>query len=95
MEIPDVTPRTVAVYLIQGAISMKVTQIARDTMVDNTRFENDDIIVKLGSGAVGMVAAGIVKPHTEKAVDKIADYLVAKRKARKKAQQEDTSETEK
>lgn len=97
MEVADVTPRTVAVYLIQGAISMKVTQMSRDAMVENTRFEKDDMIVKLGSGAIGMVAGGIAKPHTEKAVDKIADYIVAKREARnaKKAQKENTTETEK
>jgi hypothetical protein len=93
METPEVTPRTVAVYLIQGAISMKAAQLTKDTMLNHTQLEDDAIIVRLSSGGVGMVAAGISKPHVEKAVDKIADYIVARRKARK-TQKEDTTEKE-
>jgi hypothetical protein len=79
----DFIPRNIAKYVVTGAITMKVAQLTKDAMVDNTRFSEDDMIVKLGSGVVGWGAAAKLKPYTDKAVDKTADFVNKKREARK------------
>jgi hypothetical protein len=87
----DFTPRNILKYVATGAISMKVASLTKDAMVDHTRFDEDDIVVKLGSGVVGWGVAAKLKPHTDKAIDKTADFVNAKREARK-TKKEDTTE---
>ena len=87
----DFTPRNILKYVATGAISMKVASLTKDALVDHTRFDEDDIVVKIGSGVVGWGVAANLKPYTDKAIDKTADFVNVKREARK-AKKEDTTE---
>jgi hypothetical protein len=90
----DFTPRNIMKYIATGVISMKAASMTKDALVDHTRFDEDDIVVKIGAGVVGWGAGHHAKPYTDKAVDKVADFVNAKREARK-AKKEDTTENEK
>lgn len=90
----DFTPRNVLKYIATGAISMKAASMTKETLVDNTRFDENDIVVKLGAGIVGWGVGHHTKPYTDKAIDKVADFVNAKREARN-AKKEDTTENEK
>lgn len=78
MDNNDSIPRSVAKWLLVSAIDLKTTSIVANTADNYTRFDRDDLIVKLGAGAVGMVVASGVKPVTDKIVDKTADFAVEK-----------------
>lgn len=67
--------RNVAKWLAVSIIDLATTQAVANTVADrSTRFEKDDLIVKLGAGAVGMVVSAKLKPVTDKMVDKAADF---------------------
>ncbi|HYQ97732.1 MAG TPA: hypothetical protein VEO92_05125 [Candidatus Nitrosocosmicus sp.] len=87
----DFTPRNVAKYVVKGAITMKAAQFAKDTLAENTRFDEDDMIVKIGAGVFGWGVGAKLSPYTDKAVDKTADFINKKREARK-AKKEATTE---
>ena len=95
MDPEDFTPRNILKYLATGAISMKVASMTKETLADHTRFEQDNIVVKLTAGVVGWGAGHHAKPYTDKAVDKACDFVNAKREARKDRKKEDTNENEK
>lgn len=77
------TPRETAKFVISTAIAAKATSVAEDNIVEHTRYEEDDLIVVVGSKVIGMYTSAILKPFTDKAVDKTADFVLAKREARK------------
>ena len=88
----DTIPRNVAKWLLASVIDIKTTQFAADTADNYTRFEKDDLIVKLGAGAIGMVVAANLKPYTDKIIDTGADFIVVKRvefRAKKDAKKKD------
>jgi len=78
-ETEDTLPRTVAKWLIRSVIAYKTGELTANAAADYTRFEKDSLAVKLGSGAVSMVVTAKLTPHTDKMVDKAADFIVEKR----------------
>ena len=50
--------------------------------IDYTRFEEDDIVTKIAPKVVGWYVSDKLKPVTDKAVDKAADFVNARREAR-------------
>ena len=85
-------PREVANWLLNSLIAVKTTQLTANTMADYTSFEKDSIVVRLGSGAVGMVVSRKLEPVTAKIVDRSADFVNAQRekyKSKKTAKKDD------
>jgi hypothetical protein len=78
----DFTPRNVAKYVAKSIVYLKVTQITEDAITDYTRFEEDDLVVRIVPKVVAWAVSDKLKPVTDKVVDKTADYIVAKREAR-------------
>lgn len=75
--------RDVAKWVVVAIVDIKTTEVAANTIDNHTKFDRDDLIVKLSSGAVGMVVSAHVKPVTDKMVDKSADFLTAQWKKRR------------
>jgi hypothetical protein len=90
----DFTPRTVAKYVATTAIKMKTVQLAKEALADHTRFEEDDIVVRIGANVIGWGIAFKLKPYTDMAIDKTADFVNDRREAQK-ADQKDTTPEEK
>lgn len=75
----DFTPRGIAKYVATGIVGNRSAKLAENVIVDHTRFEKDALIVELGTGLIGAYVAMKLRPATDYAVDKAADYIVAKR----------------
>ena len=76
------TARNVAKWVANSIITVKVADIAADTITGYTRFEEDSLTVKLGSGAIGWFVASRLEPVTDKVVDKAADFISEQRTKR-------------
>lgn len=74
----EFTPRNVAKYVAKTIVYLKVTQISENAMIDYTRFEKDDLVVKIAPKVVAWYVSDKLKPVTDKMVDKSADFIVAK-----------------
>jgi hypothetical protein len=79
----NLTPRSVAKYVVEGYVAHRVGKTASNMISDYTRFDSDDFVVEMGSDVFGMIVANRVKPLTDRVVDKTADFIVAKREARR------------
>lgn len=77
------TPRNAAKYIAKAIVHGKVASVTEDIIIDYSRFEEDDTIVDISSHLVGWYVSDKLKPLTDKMVDKTADFVVAKRDARK------------
>ena len=71
--------RTVAKWLLKSFIAAKTAQLTAETIDNYTRFDEDSIAVKLGSGAIGMVVSKKLEPASDKIVDESANFIVRKR----------------
>lgn len=80
---PTLTVRSVAKHVAESAVGLGASLLTVKTVDNYTGFEKDAFIVKLGAGAVGFIVAGKLKPYTDAAVDKTADFIVEKREGRK------------
>lgn len=89
---PDFTLRNVAKYAVTAVIHGNVAKHTETAITDHTRFEEDDMIVDLSSHVVGWYVSHKLKPVTDKVVDKTADFIAAKREARKAKQNETPTE---
>lgn len=76
------TPRKIAKSVAKSIVAIKTKQIAEDVITENTDFEKTDMIVKISTGLISGYVAQQVSPFTDYAVDKAADFIVAKREAR-------------
>lgn len=75
----DFTPRNVAKGVVITIIGSRVTTTTERTIANNTRFDEDDLIVEIPSYVISSYVTHKVKPYTDKMVDKTADWLVARR----------------
>lgn len=89
---PDFTPRNVAKYAITFTIRAKVVRIVKNITEDYTSHESDEILVRASANVVAWGVSASLKPFTDKVVDKTADYIVAKREAKKDRDQKDKPE---
>lgn len=79
----DFTTRNIAKYVVVAAVHGKVAQLTKHAIVDHTELEEDNIIVGLGSHVIGWGVADKLKPYTDRAVDKTADFIADKRDKRR------------
>lgn len=77
------TLRNATKFVVKCIVHGKTAQLAEDAIINHTRFEEDDKIVDISSHLVGWYVSDKLKPITDGAVDKAADFIVAKRAARK------------
>jgi hypothetical protein len=92
MESTPFTVRNVAKYAVKAAVQTKVAITTKHAIVDYTRFEEDDTVTSIGSHLVGWYVSDKVKPYTDKAVDKTADFITKKR-AERAAKKDQTPES--
>ena len=76
------TARNVAKYIVVGIVQAKITETTEDLATEYVGFEEDNTLVGIGANVVGWGVAWKLKPHTDKAVDKTADFIAAKRAKR-------------
>lgn len=86
------TPRNVAKYIAVAIVHGKTAQLTEDAITDHTQFEEDDMIVNIGSHVVGWYVSHKLKPITDKMVDVTADRIVAFRETRRKSDTPETTE---
>jgi hypothetical protein len=84
--------RTVAKFVVNGAISFKTNQFTKNLITDYTRFEKDDLVTNLTAGAVSLVVTQALEPLTEKAVDVTFDFVGTQYKKLKNRKKDDTTE---
>lgn len=92
---PEFTARNVSKFIVTSIIAIKTADVAEDVITDHTRFEEDDLVVNVGSKLIGWFVADITKPTTDKVVDKTADFIATKRanrQAKKAAKKSETTE---
>lgn len=86
------TARNVAKYAVKAAVQAKVSITTKHAITDYTRFEEDDNVTEITGFLVGWYVSDKVKPFTDKAVDKTADFI-AKKRAERAAKKETTTES--
>lgn len=79
----EFTPRNVVKYVVKTAVYLQVTKLTENALIDYTRFEEDDIVTRIVPKVVGWAVSDKLKPVTDTVVDKTADFVNAKREARK------------
>jgi hypothetical protein len=84
--------RVLAKFVIDGAISYKVTQITKNAISDYTRFEGDSLAVNIAAGTVGFVVSTALEPLTSKAVDVTFDFVSTQHKKFKDRRKNDNTE---
>jgi hypothetical protein len=83
MDKNEFAPRNIAKGVVKSIVAIKTSQFAKNQITDYTRFEEDDMIVKISTGIIGGYVASRLSPVTDYAVDKTADFVVAKWHAHK------------
>jgi hypothetical protein len=86
------TARNVAKWVTTSVVAIKTAELAAETVSDYTRFEEDDLVVNLGSKCFGWFVSSRLEPVTDAMVDKTADFLVAqwdKRRTKKDTENEE------
>lgn len=89
---PDFTPRNVAKMVVTATIQLKTAALTQTAIADHTSYEADAIPVRIVGGVVGWGVSQRVKPHTDRMVDKTANFVTERRAKRqaKKAEKETT-----
>lgn len=78
----EFTARNAAKHAVKAAISMQVTQLAKNALADYVGLDDDSKTVKIGAYMIAWAVSDKLQPYTDKAVDKTADFIAAKRAAR-------------
>jgi hypothetical protein len=81
----DFTARNIAKWVARSVVAIKTAEIVTNTTTNNTNFEKDAMIVKIGAGLVGWGVSNALGGLTDVAVDKSADFLTEKWNSRQAA----------
>jgi len=76
---PDFTARNVAKFIAKAIVLSKTSDLAEDVITDYTRFEEDDLVVDIGSKCIGWYVSNKLQPVTDMMVDKSADFITDQR----------------
>lgn len=82
MEHTPFTARNVCKYVAQALVAQKAAAVAEEALTTYTSLEEDDKIVDLGCKVIGWGVSSRLKPHTDRLVDKAADFVVEQREKR-------------
>lgn len=94
IENPPFTPRNVAKFVVRAAVSVKAANLTRTAIADHTPLETTDTPVVIAGSLVGWYVGDKVRPYSDRAVDKTADFIAAKRQKRQDRKSKKTTETE-
>lgn len=83
MTSPAFTPRNVAKFVLKAVVAGKTAQLTEQAITNYTQFEEDDMIVDITGGVVGWYVSDKLKPVTDAIVDKTADFVTARKEAKK------------
>jgi hypothetical protein len=61
--------------LVESLVALQ----ARAFIADHTEIDHDSKLLQVGTSMVGSVVAGTTEPYTDRAVDKVSDWIAAKR----------------
>lgn len=61
--------------LVESLVALQ----ARAYIADHTEIDHDSKLLMVGTGMAGSVVAGTTEPYTDRAVDKVSDWIAAKR----------------
>jgi len=75
--------RDVPKFLVTTYVSLKAASVSGKIIADHSRFEEGDIIVRIGAAGIGVITATTLTPITDGVIDKTADFVNAKRAERK------------
>lgn len=78
----DFTPRNVAKFVARSIVAKQTAKLAEQTITDHTQFEEDDIVVDMTGFVIGWYVSSKLKPVTDGAVDRVADFIATKRAAK-------------
>jgi hypothetical protein len=84
-----VTPRIIAKKLAQGLVAAQVGRLTNGALRNYTDIDTDNIVVEAGVGTVSWLVSEYCSPITDKIVDKTADFVNAKREARRAKKSEE------
>jgi hypothetical protein len=90
----EFTPRNAVKFVVTQVIKVKAAKKTESIITGYTSFDEDDLVVDIAGGLVGWYLGDLVKPYTDKVIDKAADFIVAKR-AEMKAKKDQKTEEEK
>lgn len=82
-DLPPFTPRNVAKMVVKTAVQLKTAAVTQRAIADHSSLESTDIPVRITGALVGWYVSEKVKPYTDLAVDKTADFVVEKRENRR------------
>ena len=71
------TPTEIAQYAATMAVQMKVTQITQRAIASNSNADPNTLTVKVAAITIGAVAAGLMKPYTDTAVELASSRIAA------------------
>lgn len=77
------TTRNVAKFVLKTIVAGKTAKLTENALTDYTAFDEDDMIVDISGMIVGWYVSEKLKPVTDTIVDKTADFIIAKKEARK------------
>jgi hypothetical protein len=80
-------PRDIAKNSINAAIATATYTQTKDQILARTEHDPDDITVRVGATAAASTASAFSRRYTDVYVDKIADWLAARRSAKKSTQE--------
>lgn len=75
----EFTARNVAKWIAKSIVAIKTTELVANVAADYTRFEKDDMVVKIGAGVVGWGVSSKLEPVTDRFVDTTADFIASYR----------------
>lgn len=76
------TPRNAAKFVARSIVANQTAKLAEQTITDHTQFEEDDFVVDITGTVIGWYVAHKLKPVTDGAVDRVADFIATKRAAK-------------
>lgn len=91
MTTPAFTARNVTKWIAKSLVAAKTADLTADAIADHTQFNEDDLVVDLGSKVIGWYVSEKVEPVTDGIVDRTADFVTGlrtKRQAKKNAKKE-------
>lgn len=78
----DFTPRNAVKFVARSFVAYQTGKLAEQTITDHTQFEEDDFVVDITGTVIGWYVSSKLKPVTDGAVDRVADFIAAKRAAK-------------
>jgi hypothetical protein len=79
---PAFTARNVTKFIAKSIVAVKAAELTADAITDHTHYEEDDIVVDLGSKVIGWYVSEKLEPVTDKIVDTAADFITDRRTKR-------------